>query len=188
MKIGYPALAKTDEDFYAANVANYRLGGGGFASEFTQQLREGKGYTYSIGAGFSGTDIRGPFNIRSNVRTNVTLESIALIRAILAGYGNNFDGKDLEVTQGFLLKSQARAFETTGSKLGVLQDMSAYGWPADYAVRRQDIVRNMTVEEIQRLATDYLDPDRMIYLVVGDAETQLERLEDLGIGAAKVLD
>ncbi|MCP4047568.1 MAG: hypothetical protein GY732_16455 [Gammaproteobacteria bacterium] len=66
--------------------------------------------------------------------------------------------------------------------------MSAYGWPADYAVRRQDIVRQMTVEEIQRLATDYLDPNRMIYLVVGDAASQLERLYELGIGEVTVLE
>lgn len=188
LKIGYPALAITDADFYPASVANYRLGGGGFASELTQQLRESKGYTYSIRAGFSGTDIRGPFTIAGNVRTNVTLESIALIRDILAEYGSSFDDHDLAITQGFLLKSQARAFETMGSKLGVLQNMSAYGWPADYAARRQDIVREMTVEEIRRLADQYLDPDRMIYLVVGDAETQFERLKELNIGEAVILD
>ncbi|MCP4046842.1 MAG: insulinase family protein, partial [Gammaproteobacteria bacterium] len=188
LQIGYPALARTDDDFYPATVANYRFGGGGFASELTQQLREGKGYTYGIGSRFSGTDLRGPFSIGSNVRTNVTLESIALIREILSGYGVGFDDQDLDITKGFLLKSQARAFETMGSKLRVLQNMSAYGWPADYAVRRQDIVRQMTVEEIQRLATNYLDPNRMIYLVVGDAASQLERLNELGIGEVTVLE
>ncbi len=118
----------------------------------------------------------------------LTLESIALIREILSGYGENFSDQDLEVTQGFLLKSQARAFETMGSKLGVLQNMSAYGWPADYAVQRQDIVREMTVEKIQRLSGQYLDPDRMIYLVVGDAQSQLERLNELGLGEVTVLN
>ncbi|MFD1079868.1 M16 family metallopeptidase, partial [Longispora fulva] len=40
---GYPALAETDPDFYPATIMNYRLGGGGFASQLTQELREGKG-------------------------------------------------------------------------------------------------------------------------------------------------
>ena len=53
LQIGYPALAATDKDFYAATVMNYILGGGGFASRLTQQLREGKGYTYGIRSGFS---------------------------------------------------------------------------------------------------------------------------------------
>lgn len=188
LKIGYPALARTDDDFYPATVANYRLGGGGFASELTQQLREGKGYTYGIRSGFSGSDIRGAFAISSNVRTNATLESVALIRDILAGYGESFNENDLDITKGFLLKSQARAFESMASKLRVLQEMSAYGWPADYVVQRQEIVREMTVEEIQRLAAQYLDPNRMIYLVVGDAATQRERLSELEIGEEKIPD
>ncbi len=48
IRFGYPALAATDKDFYPALVMNYILGGGGFASQLTQQLREGKGYTYGI--------------------------------------------------------------------------------------------------------------------------------------------
>ena len=54
-RFGYPALAATDEDYYHATVMNYILGGGGFASQLTQQLREGKGYTYGINSGFSGS-------------------------------------------------------------------------------------------------------------------------------------
>ena len=40
IRIGYPALAATDADYYPAMMMNYRLGGGGFASQLTQQLRE----------------------------------------------------------------------------------------------------------------------------------------------------
>ena len=52
LRIGYPALSVTDADYYPATVMNYILGGGGFASRLTQELREGKGYTYGIGSGF----------------------------------------------------------------------------------------------------------------------------------------
>ena len=48
---------------------NYILGGGGFASQLTQQLREGKGYTYGIGSDFSGTKSPGAFAISSGVRS-----------------------------------------------------------------------------------------------------------------------
>ncbi len=77
LRFGYPALAQTDNDFYPATIMNYILGGGGFASQFTQQLREGKGYTYGIRSGFEGTKSPGAFTIASGVRTNVTLESAA---------------------------------------------------------------------------------------------------------------
>jgi zinc protease len=54
IRFGYPALAATDSDYYPATVMNYILGGGGFASQLTQQLREGKGYTYGITSNFTG--------------------------------------------------------------------------------------------------------------------------------------
>ena len=65
IQFGYPSLKATDDDYYAATVMNYRLGGGGFASQFTQQLREGKGYTYGIRSRFSGTSQQGNFRINS---------------------------------------------------------------------------------------------------------------------------
>lgn len=182
VNIGYPALAATDEDFYPATVMNYILGGGGFASQLTQQLREGKGYTYGVRSGFSGSTAPGAFTISSGVRTNVTYESAQLVKDILNDYGTGFDQQDLETTQSFLIKSNARAFETAGSKLGLLQNISRYGWSNDYVKEREAIVRDMTVEKIQGLANQYLDPDKMFWLVVGDAKTQMKRLEKLGYG------
>lgn len=185
---GYLAMPETDPDYYPATVMNYILGGGGFASRLTQELREGKGYTYGIGSGFSGTTIAGAFSIRSGVRTNVTYESTQLVKDILQEYPNTFTDKDLETTKSFLLKSNARAFETYGAKLNLLQNMSAYGWSADYVKEREQIVKEMTKEKISELANTYADPDKMIYLVVGDAKTQFDRLKGLGYGDPVLLN
>ncbi len=186
--VGYLALSETDDEFYPATVMNFRLGGGGFASELTQVLREQRGYTYGIGSGFSGSDFVGPFQISSSVRSNVTLEALTLIKEIVEGHGPNFDEADLEATRSFLLRANARAFETGGAKLGVLADMSGLGFPADYVLQREQIVRDMTVDQIQRLADRFLDPERMIWLVVGDARTQLPRLDALGLGTPQLVD
>ncbi len=188
IRFGYPALAATDNDFYPATVMNYILGGGGFASQLTQQLREGKGYTYGINSGFSGTRSAGPFTIGSSVRTNVTLESAQLIKEILGNYGKNFSEKDLETTKSFLIKSNARAFETFGSKIGLLDNISKLGWKPDYVKEREVIVKNMTVEQIRTLSQKYLDPNKMIWLIVGDAKSQLPRLKDLGFGDPVLLN
>lgn len=182
IRFGYLAMPETDEDYYPATVMNYILGGGGFASRFTQELREGKGYTYGIGSGFSGSNIAGPFTISSGVRTNVTYESAALVKEILEDYPATFSDKDLETTKSFLLKSNARSFETLGAKLNMLDNISDYGWKADYVRDREQIVRDITKEDIAELAKKYANPDRMIYLVVGDAKTQMDRLEQLGFG------
>lgn len=188
LNIGYLALAETDPDFWPASVMNFRLGGGGFASDLTQQLREGRGYTYGIGSRFSGSTLPGPFSISSSVRSNVTLEALDLIKEIAEGFGPTYDGADLEATQGFLLRTNARAFETLGAKLAILGDMSTLGFDADYVLEREGVVREFDVARARELADRFLDPDRMIWLVVGDAATQRERLDALGLGASTLLD
>ncbi|MTI88321.1 MAG: insulinase family protein [Balneolaceae bacterium] len=182
LRFGYLGMAETDDDYYPAAIMNYILGGGGFASRLTQELREGKGYTYGIRSGFSGSQLKGPFTISSGVRSNVTLESAQLVKEILEEYPSTFTDTDLENTKSFLLKSNARAFETNGAKLRVLQNMSAYDWSASYVKKREEIVKDITKEDIQKLARQYANPDKMIYLVVGDAKTQLNRLKQLGFG------
>src|SRR5690606_36595761 len=127
-----------------ANLLNYRLGGGGFASQLTQELREGKGYTYSVRSGFSGTNIKGPFMVNSKVRSNLTYESASLIKEILENYGKNFNDNDLEISKRYMLKSGARAFETLNSKLSMLSNLSNYNYPVDYAKQRENIVKSLT--------------------------------------------
>ena len=188
LRFGYPGMAATDPDFYPATVMNYILGGGGFASRLTQELREGKGYTYGIGSFFSGTKNPGAFTISSGVRSNVTYESAKLVKDIIDDFGDTYSEQDLETTKGFLIKSNARAFETAGSKLNLLENVSRYGWDYDYVKQREDIVKNMTVDEIQSLAGKYLDSDKMIWLVVGDAKTQMRRLRQLGFGNPVLLN
>jgi zinc protease len=182
IRFGYPALAATDKDYYPALVMNYILGGGGFASQLTQQLREGKGYTYGINSGFSGTNTAGPFTIASSVRTNATLEAAQLIKEILQNYGKNYSEKDVETTKAFLIKSNARAFETLGSKLAMLENISKFGWKPDYIKDREEIVKNMSVEQIKELSQKYLNADKMFWLIVGDAKSQFSRLTALGFG------
>ena len=188
IRIGYPALAATDPDFYPVQIMNYRLGGGSFASQLTQQLREGKGYTYGIGSSFNGSVNKGPFTVSSGVRSNVTFESVNLIKEILSQYGNNFNQNDLEVTKGYLIKSNARAFETLSSKLEMLYDISNYNYADDYAKQQENIVKNSTIDAIKKLSEKYLNADKMIYLVVGDAETQLKKLEKIGFGEPILLN
>jgi zinc protease len=60
--------------------------------------------------------------------------------------------------------------------------------PFDYVKLREKIVQDMTKDRHKELAQQYLNPDEMIYLVVGDAATQLEGLKQLGLGEPILLD
>ena len=175
-------MPETDHDYYPATVMNYILGGGGFASRFTQELREGKGYTYGIGSGFQGNALPGPFRIFSGVRTNVTYESSALVKEILEEYPATFSEEDLENTKSYFLKSNARAFETAGAKLNMLQKLSEYGWDPSFIKDREQTVKDISIEEIRELARKYANPNSMYYVIVGDAATQMEAMKNLGFG------
>jgi zinc protease len=188
LRIGAIALAATDADYHLANVLNYRLGGGGFASQLLQQLREDKGYTYGISSSFEGTTYKGPFSINSSVRSNITFEAVQLIKTILEEYGKNFGVNDLEVTQSYLIKSNARAFETLDLKLNMLNEICNYNYPNDYVKRQETETKNVTVADIKKLSDKYLNANQMIYLVVGDAATQLQKLEQLGFGKPILLN
>ncbi|GAA4319836.1 pitrilysin family protein [Pontixanthobacter gangjinensis] len=188
LAFGAPGLSAKNDDFYPAEVMNYRLGGGSFASRLTQQLREGKGYTYGIRSGFADRSYIGPFMISSGVRTNITYEAAELVRDIVKDYASTFTSEDLEVTKSYMIKSNARKFETLGAKLNMLREISDYGYNYDYIKEREKVTEELSVLDIQDLARKYVDPERMYYLIVGDAETQLEKLEDLGYGEPVLLN
>jgi zinc protease len=80
------------------------------------------------------------------------------------------------------MKSNAREFETMYSRLGMLEDISMYGLPFDYITKQQEVTEAMTQEQHKQLAQKYIQPDKMYYVVVGDAATQLEPLKSLGLG------
>ncbi|MCL5244888.1 insulinase family protein [Cellulophaga sp. 20_2_10] len=185
---GAPAIAATDKDYYPAQVMNYRLGGGSFASQLTQELREGKGYTYGVRSSFSGDKTAGLFTVSSGVRTNVTYEASQLIKDIFNNYSKGYNQNDLDVSKGYMIKSNARAFETMDSKLNMLLNISTYNYPVDYAKQREQGVKNMSVEDVKALVDEYVNPDKMIYLIVGDAKTQLKNLDKLGYGEPELLN
>src|SRR5207237_7292687 len=95
----------------------------------------------------------------------------------------NYSNQDLKTTKGFLIKSNPRDYETAGAKWNMLENIGKYGWKSDYVKEREGIVKAMTLEQIKTLSQKYLDADKMIWLVVGDAKTQLHRLKVLGFGA-----
>jgi zinc protease len=186
--LGYPALAETDADYYPAYVMNYILGGGGFASRLTQELRVEKGYTYGIRSEFSGTGYRGPFSISTSVQSKITLEAAQSIQRIVKEYGSSFTEADLATTKGFLIKSNARSFESARAKLNYLDKMGRYNWSPDFIREQEAIVKDMNIEKIEALAETYLDLDQMVWLVVGDANSQMKRIKELGVGEPVLLN
>ena len=177
-----PGPARANADFYPASATNFLLGGGGFASRLTQQLREGKGYTYGVRSAFQGGATTGQFRVFSPVRSNVTLEAATLARDIIRDYGATFTAADLDLTRTSLAKSRARSFESLDAKLNMLANIGDLGLPADYVAQEGAVLDALTIAQVQDIANRLITPDRMYIVVVGDAATQAKRLTALGYG------
>lgn len=187
IRIGYLGLPYKHPDYYALNVVNYRLGA--VPDSYLEKIiREEKGYTYSARSAFVGRHNPGPFVAFSGVRADATYDAMVTFREILNDYPVTFPEVDLIYTQRAMLRSNARRFETLGALMGTLNNIANYDLPFDYIKAREKTIREMTLEEHHRLAQKYLPTDKMIYLVVGDAKTQLEPLKALGLGDPVLLE
>ena len=179
LNIGYISMARTDKDFYSAEVMNYKLGGS-FSGNVNLILREEKGYTYGARTGFNGSKIKGTFKASSSVRTNTTGESVSIFKEQIADYKNGISQEDLDFTKNAMIKSNARRFETQFSLLGMLQEMSTYNLPVDYIAKEEALISAMTLEQHKNLASKYLDESKMAYVIIGDAATQFSQFKDMG--------
>ncbi len=187
IRIGTPAMKGNDADYFAANVVNNRLGVGSSGRLF-QTLREEKGYTYGAYSFFPRRINQSYFGAASSVRSNVTLESMEAFLDIFRKYKDTYTAEDLEKTQNSMLKSNSREFETLCNKLGVLQNISTYDLPIDYVTKEEEVITSMTLDRAKALIGQYINPEKMIYLVIGDAKTQLEGLKKAGLGDPILID
>ncbi|MEI8226359.1 MAG: pitrilysin family protein, partial [Bacteroidota bacterium] len=179
--IGCPSIPRTNPDYYPAYVTNYKLGGS-FNGLFNLILREEKGFTYGARSNFMGARNYGTFTASSMVRTNSTLESVTIFKTEMEKYRVSQPQEYIDFTKSALLKSNARNFETLGSLLSMLNNISAYNLPTDYIKKEEAFVRDLTLEKQLDFAKKYIDPSKMYYVVVGDAKTQLKELEKVGLG------
>jgi zinc protease len=186
INIGCTGLARTDPAYYAATVMNQKLGGS-FNGNVNLVLREEKGFTYGARTTFAGSYIQGTFLASSSVRSSATLESVQIFKRLMEEYRQGISEEDLIFTKNSLSKSRARDFETLRAKLSMLQEISMYNLPFDYVREQEKIVSEMTLEQHKALAQKYINPDRMYYVIAGDAATQLEALNGIGFGPAELV-
>jgi len=179
--IGNLALSRDNPDYVKADFVNYRLGGA-FTSIFNQILREEKGFTYGASSYFMEQKIIAPFIAATSVRSDATFETLKIFKEEMEKYRNGVSQEDLQFIKNCMIRSNALRFETNGSLAGMLFTMSKYGFPEDYIKKEGEIIKNITIEEHKAITNKYIVPDKMYYVVVGDAATQMKQLEKIGFG------
>ena len=179
--IGYLAMSRENPDYVKADFINYRLGGA-FTSILNQILREEKGFTYGASSYFQEMKVKAPFVASASVRSDATFESVKIFKDEMEKYRNGVSEKDLQFIKNCMILSNALRFETNGSLVEMLSAMSKYGLPEDYIKRDENTIKGITLEEHKSITDKYIVPDKMYYVIVGDAATQLKQLEKIGFG------
>jgi zinc protease len=187
VRIGHVSLASTDPDFYPLTVLNYPLGGL-FSSRVNLNLREDKGYTYGARTALDGGYFPGAFTASAGVKTEVTKESVAEFMKELQKIKDGITEKELAFTKDSVAESTKRQYESVMALSGMLESISKYNWPDDYATQRLKELDRLTLDDMKRMASMHLHPDAMVVLVVGDKKKIAKGLAELGLGEPIELD
>jgi len=188
IRVGKRAVVAGDPNWLKLSLANQRLGGGSSA-RLTQLLRIEKGYTYGAGSRLGAyVNEASPWFASTSVRSNVTLESMELIREQIVDYADTFTDADTTITKNQTIKRNARAFETLNAKMGLLNRIAKEGVSHDIIEQETTVLNGMSTADFQDVITSHIDESEMIWVIVGDGATQRERLKEFGYGDPMELD
>ncbi|MCU0423293.1 MAG: insulinase family protein [Bacteroidia bacterium] len=166
--------------YFKSNVMNFALSGN-FNSRMNLNLREDKGITYGIYGGFGGDALSGTYEISAGVRRSASDTAIVEIFKELKKYSKEgMSQEEFEFTQKALRSGDALRYETPGQKARLLSTIATRNLPKDYIEQQNKILSSLTREELNQLASEMLDVDKMVIVVVGDKEKIIEQLKKLG--------
>jgi predicted Zn-dependent peptidase len=183
LRIGHVAVSRSTPDYHALLVCNMVLGGQ-FVSRINMNLREDKGYTYGARTSFDFRRGIGPFVLSASVQSDATVaavrEAVAELRAIRGE--RPVTRNELETGRAALTRGYPRNFETAEQISRGAAQLALYGLPEDYFSTFVPKVLAVDEVEVMRVASEHIDPSRLLTVVVGDREkigADLARL-DLG--------
>ncbi len=188
LRIGHVAVARSTPDYHALVAANMVLGGQ-FVSRINLNLREEKGLTYGARTSFDFRRMPGPFSLQVSVQTAGTAqaihESLGEISAIRGARPVTRD--ELALGVAALTRGYARNFETAEQLGRAVTQIALYDLPDDYFDEFVPTIERVTADDVTRVAAEYLDPNRLTTLVVGDYDTIAGDLQRLEIGVPSLL-
>ena len=181
------ALPANHPDYNNLEYADQIMGGGSSGRLF-QVLRIEKGYTYGAFSFMGNTKEIAPYIAYTSVRANVTRQSLDLIRELYENYTDTFTDQELELTKNKIIKDNTRKYESLSSKLNVLRQISKFGYSNNFIENNQKELLEMTLDDFHLMIETYLNEDEMFYLIIGDAKTQVDLLNDFGNTKAIMVD
>jgi zinc protease len=184
-----PAMKRDDPDFFTAYVLNYTYGGGGFESRLMQTLRVEQGLTYGIYTGINAGEHIQTWSGSGQTKNESAGDFIKGIKIEMQDFvDNGVTEEELADAKAYLTGSYPLGFDSNakiaGQMMGVRQDELGIG----YFDSRNDMVRAVTLEDVDRVAKEYLDPSSYLFIAVGQPEGITDEefeTEDASVEAAE---
>jgi predicted Zn-dependent peptidase len=180
MYIGLPVPDPSHKDNLALGAMNAILGGGSFLSRITANIREQKGYTYSPFSALS-PQYRDAYwfqfaSVGNAVTAPALKEILYEIDRLRAEAPPENELKDI---QSFMIGSFIRTNSTRQGIIGLLSFQDFHGLP-DYMTTYVKKIRALKPEDIQKAAQDYLKPEKLVIVIVGDKKQIADSLKEYG--------
>jgi len=165
---GAPGVTRDDPDYEAAHLANYIIGGGGFASRLLRVVREEHGLAYSVSTSLWPMHAGGVIAGSVSTANAEVGRSLDLIRAELARFAaEGPTAAELDDAKAATIGSFPLSLVSTGRIAGYLVAVQRDGLGIDYLERRPERFRRVTLDDVKRVAKRLYDPDRFSFVVVG---------------------
>lgn len=188
LRLGHAAASRHTPDYHALLVLNMVLGGQ-FTSRLNMRLREEQGVTYGVRSVFEFRRGPGPFIVQMAVQGDATAVAIQDVQAEIAALRGVRppDEGELDRARAALVRGYPRNFETAEQIARGLAQVVTYNLPDDEFSRFTPAVSAIDGEQLVGVARHYLDPERLLPVIVGDGEVVVRLLEAAGFGAPVVL-
>ena len=166
--VGQPGMARNDPDFFPLFVGNYILGGGGFVSRLTTEVREKRGLSYSVYSYFAPGLQAGAFQIGLTTRPDQAEQALAVAREVVQRFvADGPTEAELQAAKAFLVNGFALRIDSNRKLLDNVANIAWYGLPLDYLDGWTAQVQRVSTADIRRAFQRVLQPQRMVTVVLG---------------------
>lgn len=186
IRIGRIGVPRLTEDYYPLVVMNTVLGGS-FTSRLNSNLREEHGYTYGARSLFDFATLPGPFQASAAVQTAVTAAALTEFMKELNGIRDLVAEEELTRAKNFVALRYPSRFQTVAGIAGQLTELELYGLGDDYFNDYVDKILSVVQADVQRVAREYIVPEAMAIIVVGDRAVIEESVRALEFGPVHIL-
>ena len=169
--IGQPGFKRADPDYFPLTVGNYILGGGGFVSRLTTEVREKRGLTYGVSSSFSPGLHAGSFTVGLQTRPDQTAQAVALSRQVVKDFvASGPTEAELKAAKDNLIGGFALRIDSNRKLLGNLAGIAWNNLPLDYLDTWTQQVQKVSVADIKAAFARKLQPEKMVTVILGAAK------------------